>query len=145
MKLNSIFLNLANRSKQLANNVATLITWKTNITDYVIEEGTSGIWKYRKWNSGVSECWAIYGTTVSSYATAWSGASAFTTSVTFPTGLFVATPNVNTDFICDSVLAISCGGLHTITKTGTSLYGISIGASGSQSCVWNIQVKGRWK
>ena len=26
-------------------------------TDYIIEEGTSGIWAYRKWNSGVSEGW----------------------------------------------------------------------------------------
>ena len=26
-------------------------------TDYVVEQGNSGIWKYRKWNSGVAECW----------------------------------------------------------------------------------------
>jgi hypothetical protein len=25
--------------------------------DYVTEQGVSGIWTYRKWNSGVSECW----------------------------------------------------------------------------------------
>ena len=25
--------------------------------DYIVEQGTSGIWSYRKWNSGVSECW----------------------------------------------------------------------------------------
>jgi hypothetical protein len=28
--------------------------------DYVIEEGTSGIWSYRKWKSGVAECWSAY-------------------------------------------------------------------------------------
>lgn len=27
------------------------------ISDYVVEQGTSGIWTYRKWNSGVAECW----------------------------------------------------------------------------------------
>ena len=27
------------------------------LADYVVEQGTSGIWTYRKWNSGVSECW----------------------------------------------------------------------------------------
>lgn len=27
-------------------------------TDYVIEEGTSGVWGYRKWKSGIGECWA---------------------------------------------------------------------------------------
>lgn len=26
--------------------------------DYVIEEGTSGVWRYRKWASGIGECWA---------------------------------------------------------------------------------------
>lgn len=26
--------------------------------DYVVDEGTSGIWTYRKWNSGIAECWA---------------------------------------------------------------------------------------
>ena len=30
------------------------------IADYVIETGTSGIWTYRKWNSGIAECWGTY-------------------------------------------------------------------------------------
>ena len=25
--------------------------------DYIVEQGTSGIWTYRKWASGVAECW----------------------------------------------------------------------------------------
>jgi hypothetical protein len=25
--------------------------------DYIVEQGTSGIWSYRKWASGVAECW----------------------------------------------------------------------------------------
>lgn len=29
-------------------------------TDYVVEQGTSGIWTYRKWNSGIAECWGTY-------------------------------------------------------------------------------------
>ena len=27
------------------------------VVDYVVEQGTSGIWTYRKWNSGLAECW----------------------------------------------------------------------------------------
>ena len=27
------------------------------INDYVVEQGTSGAWAYRKWNSGKAECW----------------------------------------------------------------------------------------
>ena len=29
----------------------------SNLTDFVVEEGTKGIWTYRKWNSGIAECW----------------------------------------------------------------------------------------
>ena len=29
----------------------------TTPSDYVVETGTSGIWSYRKWNSGIAECW----------------------------------------------------------------------------------------
>ena len=27
------------------------------IDDFIVEHGTSGIWTYRKWNSGIAECW----------------------------------------------------------------------------------------
>ena len=27
------------------------------VADYIVEQGTSGIWAYRKWNSGIAECW----------------------------------------------------------------------------------------
>lgn len=25
--------------------------------DFIVEQGTSGIWTYRKWSSGICECW----------------------------------------------------------------------------------------
>lgn len=28
------------------------------MTDFVVDQGVSGIWYYRKWNSGAAECWA---------------------------------------------------------------------------------------
>lgn len=27
------------------------------VKDYIVEQGTSGGWTYRKWNSGIAECW----------------------------------------------------------------------------------------
>ena len=27
------------------------------VIDYVVEKGSTGIWDYRKWNSGDAECW----------------------------------------------------------------------------------------
>ena len=51
-----------------ASNIDTEILSVNNITvvDYVIEQGVSGVWKYRKWSSGRMELWAkIVGTSVS--------------------------------------------------------------------------------
>ena len=38
---------------------------KLTSTPIVVEEGTSGIWKYRKWSNGTAECWGYYSKTVS--------------------------------------------------------------------------------
>lgn len=35
--------------------------------DYIVEHGTSGIWTYRKWNSGDAECWGEYSATLTHY------------------------------------------------------------------------------
>ena len=32
---------------------------KNKPTDYVVEQGILGVWDYRKWSSGVAECWGI--------------------------------------------------------------------------------------
>lgn len=35
-----------------------------NNADFVVETGTSGIWTYRKWDSGIAECWGLTDKTV---------------------------------------------------------------------------------
>ena len=37
--------------------------------DYIVEQGTSGIWTYRKWNSGIAECWGTFSFTATSTGT----------------------------------------------------------------------------
>lgn len=32
----------------------------SDIADFVVEQGTSGDWFYRKWNSGAAECWGLW-------------------------------------------------------------------------------------
>lgn len=36
---------------------------KLGIADYIVEQGNSGIWTYKKWNSGIVEAWANVSTT----------------------------------------------------------------------------------
>lgn len=28
-----------------------------SMKDYIVEQGTTGVWSYRKWNSGIAEIW----------------------------------------------------------------------------------------
>lgn len=78
------------------------------LADYVIAQGTSGIWTYRKWASGISECWGrkqINGGTWSQWGqeykpdewsstTTWVGCfeTKITDGETYPSGLFVSAP-----------------------------------------------------
>lgn len=69
------------------------------VDDYIVEQGTEGRWTYRKWASGVAECWGntpeelhlitiVYG-------------NAFIENhirVEFPQNLFVSTPTVTAHF-----------------------------------------------
>lgn len=66
------------------------------LTDFVVEQGTSGIWTYRKWNSGAAECWGIYTASIAitTSAAGYGGyRSAQITAPNFPF-TFTATPAV---------------------------------------------------
>ena len=62
-------------------------------TDYVVEQGTSDIWTYRKWNSGIAECWGAGANKTlaisSSFGNCYYGA---VQTITYPSGLFDAAP-----------------------------------------------------
>ena len=63
--------------------------------DYIVEEGTEGIWTYRKWNSGVAECWGTMTQNITSWSqwgTLYEGISSSHTA-TYPNGLFISTPD----------------------------------------------------
>lgn len=60
--------------------------------DYVIEEGTRGNWKYRKWNNGKIEAWGSY-TFSAKQGTAWTGGLYYSDeTVSIPSGIFTAAP-----------------------------------------------------
>ena len=81
--------------KFLSNSgLAYLITKLTGI-GFVVETGNANGWGYRKWNSGVAECWqhtsaastAMTQTSGTGYYTSYSGWN-------FPSGLFISAPTV---------------------------------------------------
>lgn len=62
--------------------------------DYIVSKGTSGIWGYRKWNSGIAEVWCKYETV---------------TANLYGIGLTVGTPNYPFKFIVDPIINASFG------------------------------------
>lgn len=52
-----------------ALNMNKLLNKEDN--DYIVEQGTSGIWTYRKWNSGIAECWGVQSVSVPSVSKEW--------------------------------------------------------------------------
>lgn len=65
--------------------------------DYIVEQGVSGNWVYRKWNSGIAECWGIIKTGTYTNTNTWgSGKYMNLGSVSFPSSFFIAKPTIIT-------------------------------------------------
>lgn len=121
-------------------------------TGYVVEQGTSNGWNYRKWNNGYAECWAtmeISGKACNTAVGSWYhtpelkfGAYPFT---------FAETPNVNMYFETGS----GTGGLVWTAGTASDVtsdmvqphqfYIIRMASSNAISGLVHAQVKGRFK
>jgi hypothetical protein len=122
-------------------DVAWDIKYKDNvISDFVVEQNTYGIWTYRKWNSGIAECWGranIYS------VAAWSNTVAY---------CYAKLPFT---FVEPPIVASSGGqaGLagSYITYTESTTTGIdsymqcTVEPSAGSYCWFDFQVKGRWK
>lgn len=86
--------------------------------DYIIEEGTEGIWTWRKWASGVAECWGTMIQNITSW-NAWGSlyeGIASTHTATYPNGLFTSTP----DFWANSKGNATVGAFIEIAGQGSA-------------------------
>lgn len=115
---------------------------QVDASDYVVEQGTEGIWTYRKWDSGIAECWGTWSGSLTHYGTSFGG-YAFYTTVSFPTGLFTDMPIVTYSGTVDSSFALT-GTILTGTKDSVNCYAIS-GSGNTQPVNFYLICKGRWK
>ncbi len=112
--------------------------------DYIAEEGTSGIWTYRKWSSGIAECWGLHDTTAAStgnIATAVDYPFEFDSSNGYP--IVTLTPGYNST-LYSYVKNCDAGGnrLSPYKKCDLLYMGVN-GTTYPFGC--NIHVIGRWK
>ena len=141
-------------------SIKTLLTrilnWIGLVDDYVVGQGTISMgsgstnytWTYRRWNSGIAECWMTYMFTTAKATTAWGSLyyGTLTSTFEFPTGLFTAAPQIETTLR-------SAGGRFwashsndaSATAVGT-IYNLAPQAyTGNSVAILNIHDYGTWK
>ena len=114
--------------------------------DYIFERGTSGIWTYRKWNSGLAECWAVWGGQLTHYATPITGLYGYYVQMGLP-AIFDSSvlPVIQVTAGVGNGFAWS-GASMPASYTGTSFNAYAISTlSGTNTVTFNMSVKGRWK
>lgn len=115
--------------------------------DYVLEQGTSDIWTYRKWASGVAECWGNKHCGDIAVTSAWG--ALFNGSnmggIAYPSGLFISQPvffpsaQTTKYAICgieiDGGDATTTPYLYLFRATAQTVQGVNL----------SLYAKGRWK
>lgn len=104
-------LGINNRRPQAALDVVGGFILDGVTVDYIVEQGTAGIWFYRKWNKGIAECWCSRKIGELSLSRSVTGIN-YTDRryLTFPSGLFSTAyyadvKCANQTYICYSIVA----------------------------------------
>lgn len=123
-------------------NLKKLLT-KMLQTPRVVESGTSGVWKYRKWSDGTYDAWLSASANFSS-GTLWANGYYYhqTTSAyakpSFAANIKTVAANANGSQLC-----MFCGasGSDTVSKT---LYFLDTQSSARSSVPITVRITGEW-
>lgn len=141
-------------NNSIANSVVASAIKKLS-ADYIVEQGTSGIWTYRKWASGVAECWGVGETinitSLSEWGSLYGTGELSASNISLPF-IFVSAPYVDIGVYGSSYAFFAMkdsGAGPTRTTTGrVKLYrGADIENISNSEVIVNLtySVKGRWK
>ena len=123
-------------SQEVEDFVDSLNVGGTGGIDYIVEQGTSGDWIYRKWNSGFAECWWQKGISVSGSSVNLSN------YIDFPF-TFIAPPIITNGLRAGGIDAYR---FHTETTTTTQVRLVLINTySGTVTMTPQMYVVGKWK
>lgn len=124
-----------------ANGNYSILTTKET-ADYVVAQGTSGGWTYRKWANGTAECW-FYGYNSLTYGNEANGLFGGYGTVTFPFA-FYAIPVVV--YSCFLTNGYDWSGKAMASTSSFNFYGISQSslASTTSATIYAYAI-GRWK
>ena len=109
----------------------------------VIEAGANGIWNYRKWSDGTSECWGTASASLTNYYSGGGFYAYRTGNVAFPASLFDSAPVVTVDGKIG--LGFYLGTLiDSVSSTQFEAIAMST-ASGTVDCTFYIHAIGKWR
>ncbi len=117
--------------------------------DYIEEQNTDGIWTYRKWSSGIVECWG--NTSVKDYAInstyndsgVLRGYYCAREYFSFPKNLFVSAPTVSACFNSKNY-GIPLISMSDLGKNSVALL-LYEGVSTTRNGFYAIYAVGKWK
>ena len=115
------------------------------ISDYIVEQGTSGNWAYRKWNSGTAECWLVNNLYLTgSTPVAYMNDSAYLTHATVNLPFtFKTQPSA----VAEGSLGTGSGFVNVLPESGYSK--VTVYVTGNQNSaeitIRSMIVTGRWK
>ena len=112
-------------------------------TDYIIEQGVSGIWNYEKWLSGKYVCRAVVKENLDYYTITNGFYGYHSSKINYPIA-FSDTPIMRYNAKVGSGFAIPGGDVQT-GLSSCMCYALSTYSQASAPCVWEIEVIGRWK
>ena len=116
--------------------------------DYIVSQGTIGIWTYRKWSSGIAECWGVQSYSTIDVSSEWGSIyESDGRKLAFPSGLFIAAPeycSITYGGGSLAVLSIELLGLPSESETQT--FYLTRATAGT---IINVKIQahtiGRWK
>lgn len=113
------------------------------IADYVVEQGTTGVWIYQKWNSGWAECWTYSDISLAGAQTptALLGGYWTYTDVVLPFEMTYSSITASANGKTGTGLGFGYAG--AISSTTVRVY--VLGNQNDKNMVYNAIVHGRWK
>lgn len=132
---------------QIEDFVQSLNAVATSSVDYIVEQGQDGMWTYRKWNSGIAECWGYDSRSWSiteTYGQLFFAGIPANTFI-FPSGFFNSAPMLT----CSRAQKEDAPGLafpSIIDVTATTFRGyVADSTSGTKTIGLTFYARGTWK
>lgn len=120
--------------------------------DYIIQQGTSGIWTYRLWDSGIAECWGSKSVSVpvaSAWGNVYTSGSLSALNISYPF-TFKELPTLTASLSCSGVgaiLMVPGGSSQPASVSSTGLFEICRGTAVANNATYtvNYHAIGKWK